>query len=93
VKPGLAAAFTEEIRHVTVSIRLYVGINSCAKDEDVVGADIILISAGVPRSPDVEMTMCDLAMQNAILINQVLEATSSNNFGVKYVVITILLMQ
>ena len=50
VKPGLAAAFAEELNHVTASIGLDVEINSCEKDEDVAGADIILISAGEPRS-------------------------------------------
>jgi malate dehydrogenase len=88
VKPGLASAFAEELRHVTASIGLDVEINSCSQDEDVNGADIILISAGKPRTPGVKMTRRDLAMQNGKIIKQVSEATVSHNPGAKYVVIT-----
>ena len=34
-KPGLAAAFAEELGHVAASIRLDIEINSCEKDEEV----------------------------------------------------------
>ena len=88
VKPGLAAAFAEELKHVTASIGLDVEINSCEKDEDIVGADIILISAGEPRLPGVKMTRRDLAVQNARIVKQVSLATVSNNHSAKYVVIT-----
>jgi malate dehydrogenase len=88
VKPGLAAAFAEELNHVTASIGLDVEINSCEKDEDVAGADIILISAGEPRAPGVKMTRRDLAFQNAKIIKQVSEATIPNNPIAKYIVIT-----
>ena len=88
VKPGLAAAFAEELKHVTASIGLDVDIDSCEKDEDVFDADIILISAGTPRPPGVKMNRRDLAIQNAKIIKQVSEATVSNNSGAKYVVIT-----
>ena len=87
-KPGLAAAFAEELNHVTASIGLEVEINSCEKDEDVAGADIILISAGEPRTPGVKMTRRDLAIQNAKIVKQVSEATTANNPGAKYIVIT-----
>ena len=88
VKPGLAAAFAEELKHVTASIGVDVEINSCEKDEDVAGADIILISAGEPRTPGVKMTRRDLANQNAKIIKQISEATVSKNSGAKYIVIT-----
>jgi malate dehydrogenase len=55
-KPGLAKAFAEELNHVTASIGLDVEILSCERDEDVSGADIILVSAGKPRTPGVKMT-------------------------------------
>jgi hypothetical protein len=42
IKPGLAAAFAEELKHVTASTGLDVKVNSCEKDEEVAGADIIL---------------------------------------------------
>ena len=87
-KPGLAAAFAEELKHVTASIGLEVEINSCEKDEDVAGSDIILISAGEPRTPGVKMTRRDLAIQNAKIVKQISEATTANNPGAKYIVIT-----
>ena len=87
-KPGLAAAFAEELKHVTASIDLEVEINSCEKDEDVAGADIILISAGEPRTAGVKMSRRDLAIQNAKIVKQVSEATTANNPGAKYIVIS-----
>jgi malate dehydrogenase len=87
-KPGLASAFAEELRHVTASIGIDVEINSCEKDEEVANADIVLISAGEPRTPSVKMSRRDLSFQNAKIIKHVSEITSPNNPGVKYIVIT-----
>ena len=87
-KPGLAAAFAEELKHVTASLGLDVEINACEKDEEVAGADIILISAGEPRIPGVKMSRRDLAVQNAKIVRHIAEATSPNNPDAKYVVIT-----
>ncbi|MEM3700268.1 MAG: malate dehydrogenase [Candidatus Bathyarchaeia archaeon] len=87
-KPGLAAAFAEELKHVTASLGLDVEINACEKDEEVVGADIILISAGEPRIPGVKMSRRDLAVQNAKIIKYIAEVTSPQNPGAKYIVIT-----
>lgn len=88
VKPGLAAAFAEELNHVKASIGLDIEINSCTKDEHVTGADIILISAGEPRLPGVKMSRRDLAIQNAKIVKHVSETTISKNCGAKYIVIT-----
>ncbi|MGC8895144.1 MAG: lactate/malate family dehydrogenase [Candidatus Bathyarchaeia archaeon] len=87
-KPGLAAAFAEELKHVTASLGLDVEINACEKDEEVTGADIILISAGEPRIPGVKMTRRDLAVQNAKIVKHIAEVTSPNNPSAKYIVIT-----
>jgi malate dehydrogenase len=87
-KPGLANAFAEELRHVTASLRLDVEVISCERDEDVAGADIILVSAGKPRTPGVQMSRRDLAVQNGQIVKQIAESTISNNPGAKYVVIT-----
>ncbi len=88
VKPGLAAAFAEELKHVTSSIGKDVDINSCEKDEEVNNADIILISAGKPRTPGVKMSRRDLALQNAKIIKYVSETTAPKNRGAKYIVIS-----
>ena len=87
-KPGLAKAFAEELRHVTASLKLDVKIIACDRDEDVAGADIILISAGKPRTPGVKMTRRDLAIQNGQIVKQIAESTTPNNQDAKYVVIT-----
>jgi malate dehydrogenase len=88
VKPNLAAAFAEELNHVTSSIGLNVEITSCEKATDVSGADIILISAGQPRTPGIKMTRRDLAIQNARIVKQISEDTIAKNPGAKYIVIT-----
>jgi malate dehydrogenase len=87
-KPGLANAFAEELRHVTASQRLDIEVTACERDEDVTGADIILVSAGKPRTPGVKMTRRDFAFQNGQIVKQIAESTISNNSGAKYVVIT-----
>jgi len=87
-KPGLADAFAEELRHVTASLGLDVDVVACEKDEDVSGADLILVSAGKPRTPGVQMTRRDLAVQNGQIVRHVAESTVSNNRDAKYVVIT-----
>jgi len=87
-KQGLAKAFSEELRHVTASLGLDVKIIACERDEDVTGADIILVSAGKPRTPGVKMTRRDLAVQNGQIIKQIAESTTPNNRDAKYVVIT-----
>jgi malate dehydrogenase len=87
-KPGLANAFAEELRHVTASLRLDVEVIACERDEDVAGAEVILVSAGKPRTPGVQMSRRDLALQNGQIVKQIAESTISNNPGAKYVVIT-----
>lgn len=87
-KPGLAKAFAEELRHVTVSQNLDIEVKSCEHPQDVVGADIILVSAGKPRTPGVKMTRRDLALQNGQIVKEIVESTIINNSGAKYVVIT-----
>ena len=88
VKTGLAAAFAEELRHVCASTKLDVEIISCEKNEEVVGADIILISAGEPRIPGVKMSRRDLALQNGKIIKYIAEATAPRNPYAKYIVIS-----
>jgi malate dehydrogenase len=87
-KPGLAKAFAEELRHVTASLHSDVEIVAAERDEDVTDADIILISAGKPRTPGVKMTRRDLAIQNGQIVKYIAESTAPNNRDAKYVVIT-----
>lgn len=87
-KPRLAAAFAEELKHTAASLKLDIEVNACERDEEVVGADVILISAGEPRIPGVKMSRRDLAIKNAKIVKDIAEATTSRNPGVKYIVIT-----
>ena len=87
-KMGLAKAFAEELRHVTASLSLDVEVIACERDEDVAGADIILVSAGKPRTPGVQMSRRDLAVQNGQIVRYIAETTTPNNPSAKYVVIT-----
>jgi malate dehydrogenase len=87
-KSGLAMAFAEELRHVTASLKIDVEIIACERDKEVSGADIILVSAGKPRTPGVKMTRRDLAVQNGEIVKYIAETTAPNNPGAKYVVIT-----
>jgi len=87
-KPGLAMAFAEELRHVTASLKIDVEIIGCERDEDVAGADIILVSAGKPRTPGVKMSRRDLAVQNGEIVKYIAETTAPNNPAAKYIVIT-----
>jgi malate dehydrogenase len=88
VKPGLAAAFAEELKHVTASNGLDVEINACERDEEVNGADLILISAGEPRNPGVKMSRRDLAIQNGKIVKYIAEVTAPRNPSAKYIVIS-----
>jgi malate dehydrogenase len=87
-KPGLAKAFAEELKHVTASLGLDVDIVACERDEDVAGADVILVSSGKPRTPGVKMSRRDLAVQNGKIVKHIAETTAPNNPGAKYIVIT-----
>jgi malate dehydrogenase len=88
VKPGLASAFAEELKHVTASLKMDAEICFCEKDEEVNNADIILISVGEPRTPGVKMSRRDLAVKNAKIVKYVSETTAPRNPCAKYIVIT-----
>jgi malate dehydrogenase len=87
-KPGLANAFAEELKHVAAGLELDVEIFACERDEEVAGADIILISAGEPRTPGVKMSRRDLTVENAKIVKYIAETVSTRNPGAKYIVIT-----
>ena len=88
IKPGLAKAFAEELHHATVSCGLDVEINGFESDEEVQGADVILVSAGEPRIPGVSMSRRDLAVKNAKIVKIIAEITAPRNPHAKYIVIT-----
>ncbi|WNZ29641.1 MAG: NAD(P)-binding domain-containing protein [Candidatus Bathyarchaeota archaeon] len=88
IKPGLATAFAEELKHVTASLKLDVKITACEADEEVSDADVVVVSVGKPRTPGVTMTRRDLAVQNGSIIKHVAKSLTANNPNAKHVIIT-----
>ena len=88
IKPGLAKAFSEELRHVSASLGIDIEIIDCERDEDVTDADIILVSAGESRQPGIRISRRDLVMKNANIIRYIAETTGQHNHHAKYVIIT-----
>jgi malate dehydrogenase len=88
VKPGQAWAFGEELKHVAASLRYDVKINTYEKDEDVSGANLVVVCPGKPRLPGVEMDRRDLALDNAKIINYIAKVMPKNNPGAKWIIIT-----
>ena len=88
VKPGLAWAFGEELRHAAASLRYDVEINTYERDEDLSGADIILVTAGVPRTPGVAMSRRALAAKNSEIIRFIAEVVPPRNPEARFVIVT-----
>ncbi len=88
IKEGLARAIYEELRHAAAALGIDVSINWFDRDEDLSGADLIVISAGYPRIPGVKMSRRDLASKNASIINYLAEVLPPRNRGAWYVVVT-----
>jgi malate dehydrogenase len=88
IKPNLAWAFGEELKHAAASLRLDVEINSYEKDGDVSGADLVVLCPGKPRMSGVKQDRRDLATANAATIRQVAEEMAPKNRGCKWVVVS-----
>jgi len=85
--PGVAAAVGEEVRHCLASTRLHMDIITADEDASVQGADIVLVTAGAPRSPDMQ-SRTDLVERNARVIQIIAQAVVPNNPSAVYVVVT-----
>lgn len=88
VKKALVESFAEELKHVAASQRLDVKVNSCNDAENILGADLIIISAGHPRIPGVNISRRMLSEKNAEIVKEISEKTEENNPRAKYVVVT-----
>jgi len=87
-KPGLARAVGEELRHAAAAFRLDTRVEWFERDEDVSGADIVIVSAGYPRLPGQRISRRDLAGKNAEIIKYVAEVVPPHNRGARYVIVT-----
>lgn len=88
IKPGLAWAFGEELRHVAASLRYDIKINTYEKDEGPSGADLVVICPGKPRIPGVNMDRRDLVAENAKIVNHIAEVMPNRNRNAKWVIVT-----
>jgi malate dehydrogenase len=88
IKPNLAWAFGEELKHAAASLKLDLEINSYDIDDGVSGADLVVVCPGKPRMPGVKQDRRDLATANAATIRQVAETMAPRNRGSKWVVVS-----
>lgn len=88
IKPGLAWAFGEELKHVAASLSYDVKINTYEEDDGVSDADLVVVCPGKPRIPGVKMDRRDLVKENAKIINYIAEVMPPRNPDAKWIIIT-----
>jgi malate/lactate dehydrogenase len=76
----------EELYHAIASHGFDIKINAYADGKQLKNADLIVISGGFPRTPD--MSRRDLAAKNAGVVKEIVEKTLDNNPEAWYFVIT-----
>lgn len=84
--PKLAEMTREEMHHAIASHGFDVEINAFEDSKMVKNADLIIITAGFPRTPD--MSRRDLAAKNASAVQEVVKNSYQNNPDAWYFVIT-----
>jgi malate/lactate dehydrogenase len=86
IAPKVAEMTKEELYHAVASHGFDVKINAYDSSKQVHDADLIVIAAGFPRTP--EMSRRDLAGKNAKIVKEIVENTVDNNPKAWYFVIT-----
>jgi len=84
--PELAEMTKEEMHHAIASHGFDLEINAYETSKAVEDADLIIITAGFPRTP--EMSRRDLAAKNASAVREVVENSMDNNPNAWYFVVT-----
>jgi malate/lactate dehydrogenase len=84
--PKIAEMTKEEMCHAIASHGFDIKINAYDDPKHVKNADLIVIAAGFPRTP--EMSRRDLATKNAGIVKSIVENTLENNPEAWYFVIT-----
>jgi malate dehydrogenase len=84
--PRVAEMTKEELCHAAAAHGFDVKINSYEDSSQVQNADLIVIAAGFPRTPD--MSRRDLASKNASIVKEIVEKTFENNPDAWYFIIT-----
>jgi len=86
IAPKVAEMVKEELCHAMAGHGFDVKINAYENSKQVKDADLIVISAGFPRTP--EMSRRDLATRNGKIVKEIVESTVDNNPRAWYFVIT-----
>lgn len=86
VAPGVAEMTKEELHHAIANHGFNVKINAYNDCKQVKNADLIVITAGFPRTPD--MSRRDLANKNSAVMREIVERTLDGNPHAWYFVIT-----
>jgi len=88
IKSKLVKGVAEELKHVAAAFNIDTEIHAFDRDEDVSGADVVIVCAGYPRIPGVKMDKRELAQENAEIIRYIAEVVPPRNRGAKYVIVT-----
>ena len=86
VAPGVAEMTKEEMHHAIANHGFDVRINAYTKSSDVRDADLIIVPAGFPRTPD--MSRRDLAARNGSIVKGIVEDSLDKNPKAWYFIIT-----
>jgi len=86
VAPQVAQMTKEELCHAIASHSFDIEITAYEDSSQVADADVIVIAAGFPRTP--EMSRRDLASKNAKIVKEITEKTFPQNPNAWYFVIT-----
>ncbi len=86
VASGVAEMTKEELCHAAASHGFDLEINAYDSTKHVRDADLIVISAGFPRTHD--MSRRELAEKNAQIMKEIVESTVDNNPEARYFIIT-----
>ena len=87
VVPRLAEAVAEEIRHTIASTRIPMKILAYDRSDAVEGSDMVLVSAGFPRTPEMK-DRTELTAVNARMIKELAETLGPRNPEAKFVIAT-----
>jgi malate/lactate dehydrogenase len=86
IAPNVAAMMKEELCHALAAHGFDLKINAHESSKSLKGADLIIVAAGFPRTPD--MSRRDLATKNASAVEQAVKDTLENNPEARYFIIT-----
>lgn len=86
IVPRLADMTKEEMHHAIASHGFDLEIDAYESSTMVRNADLIIVTAGFPRTPD--MSRRDLAAKNASAVREVVQGTVDNNPDAWYFIIT-----